>query len=93
MAETVGWLTDKIIIAELKIYHTIEQIERTDASPEHKALCRARLEILTMQRNDLKKEIDQLFTDVLKGKVKPKIYRQFKMYNDPRFRMQKTSAA
>ena len=92
MAETIGWLTDKIIVAELKIYHTVEQIGRKDASPEHKALCRARLKVLESQRGDLKKEISRLFKDVLGGKVRPKIYRQFKMYNDPRFLIRKSSS-
>jgi hypothetical protein len=90
MAETIGWLTDKIIIAELKIYHTREQLDRTDADESHKQLCRHRLKVLNLQRNDLKKEISQLLKDMIQGKVKPKIYRQFKMYNDPRFRIKKT---
>jgi len=85
MAETVGWLTDKIIISELKIYHTAEQIQRKDASQSHQELCRARLKILRMQRDDLKQELCHLFQNIQKGKVRPKIYRQFKMYNDPRF--------
>lgn len=86
MAETIGSLADKIIIAELKIYHTLEQIERKDAAPEHKELCRGRVEVLRLQRDDLRQEMDQLLQDILGGKTRPKIYRQFKMYNDPRFR-------
>ena len=89
MAETIGCLTDKIAIAELKIYHTAEQLERKDAPGELKALCRSRLEVLKLQRDDLKKELDRLFKDVLSEKVKLKIYRQFKMYNDPRFMAEK----
>jgi hypothetical protein len=85
MAETLGWLTDKIVISELKIYHTIEQIERKDAAPPHRQFCRQRLKILKLQRDDLKKEISALFREIMKGAVKPKIYKQFKMYNDPRF--------
>jgi len=85
MAETVGWLTDKITIAELKIYHTLEQLERADVGPEHKELCRRRLEVLRRQRDDLCEELSTLFKDVVSGKTKLKIYRQFKMYNDPRF--------
>ena len=93
MAETVGWLTDKIIISELKIFHTLEQIERRDVGPEHKELCQRRLEVLRRQRDDLKEELSALFTDVLSGKTKLKIYRQFKMYNDPRFLIKKDSKA
>jgi hypothetical protein len=89
MAETVGWLADKITIAELKIYHTLEQLERQDVGPEHKELCRRRLEVLRRQRDDLREELSTLFADVLSGKTKLKIYRQFKMYNDPRFFIKK----
>ena len=93
MAETVGWLTDKIIISELKIFHTLEQLERKDVGPEHKELCQKRLEVLRQQRDDLRDELSTLFKDVLSGKTKLKIYRQFKMYNDPRFLIKKDSKA
>ena len=89
MAETVGWLTDKIIISELKIYHTAEQLGRKDLPAALKSLCRSRLRVLKLQRDDLKKEISSLFAGVAKGTARPKIYRQFKLYNDPRFQMKK----
>jgi hypothetical protein len=89
MAETIGWLADKITISELKIYHTREQLERTDVGPEHKELCRRRLEVLLRQNEDLKEELSALYADVVSGKVQLKIYRQFKMYNDPRFFIKK----
>lgn len=86
MAETVGWLTDKLLISELKIHHMGRQLERPDATPEHKALCLSRIAVLEEQKNDLKAELTRLFSDVAQGKARIKIYRQFKMYNDPRFR-------
>lgn len=86
MAETVGWLTDKIIILELKIYHMREQAERTDAPDDFRAQCVDRLAVLREQRDDLAGELSTLFQDVLAGRVVPKVYRQFKMYNDPRYR-------
>lgn len=85
MAETVGWLTDKIIITELKIYHTSEKINGKDTPGVLRSLCRKRLKTLKLQRDDLKTELSKLYLEVAKGKTKPKIYRQFKMYNDPRF--------
>ncbi len=87
MAETIGWLTDKIIVSELKIHHTVKQVERPDASDDHKIFCLKRISVLQEQRNDLKAELTQLFEDLLAGKAKMKVYRQFKMYNDPRFRI------
>ena len=89
MAETIGWLTDKIIVTELKIYHMREQTERTDAPAEHIEKCRSRLEVLKVQRDDLKDELSELLRKTAAGEVRPKLYRQFKMYNDPSFRMKK----
>ena len=83
MAETIGWLTDKLIIAQLKIHHTIKQVERPDASDEHKIMCLSRISTLQEQRSDLKAELFRLFSNVLIGKTRLKVYRQFKMYNDP----------
>ena len=86
MAETVGWLADKISIMELKIYHMREQAERRDASDEFRAQCRARLEVLEAQRDDLAEELTTLLSDIAVGRAVPKVYRQFKMYNDPQYR-------
>ena len=85
MAETFGSLVDKIIISELKIYHTAEQLERKDTDDAHRQLCRQRLTILQEQRDDLKNELSSLYDHYLRGKAQVKVYRQFKMYNDPRF--------
>jgi hypothetical protein len=91
MAEAMGSLIDKICIAELKIFHTQEQVDRTDVGPEHIQLCRDRLTILVRQRDDLVSELNETASAWSMGRWTPKIYRQFKMYNDPRFRI-KTSA-
>jgi len=87
MAETLGSLIDKICIAELKIYHTQEQIDRPDVTDDHRALCRNRLGILKEQRDDLVHEYNALIDSWTRGRYKPKVYRQFKMYNDPRFQI------
>ena len=89
MAETVGWLADKLSIVELKIYHMQEQADRTDVAPDFRERCEGRLEVLRMQRDDLAAELTQLLSDVAAGRVVPKVYRQFKMYNDPRYRQTK----
>jgi hypothetical protein len=87
VAETVGSLVDKICIAELKIYHTREQTERTDVGEEHIAMCKSRLAILAEQRDDLGRELDEIVKAWQEGRWKPRVYRQFKMYNDPRFKI------
>ena len=88
MAETVGSLVDKISIMELKIWHMREQAERQDATPEFRASCEGRLEVMRMQRDDLAAELSTLLADIASGRVVPKVYRQFKMYNDPQYRRQ-----
>ena len=89
MAETVGWLADKLSIVELKIYHMQEQADRRDATAEFRDRCEQRLEVLRLQRDDLAAELTQLVSDVTSGRVVPKVYRQFKMYNDPQYRLKK----
>jgi hypothetical protein len=86
MAETIGSLTDKVCIAELKIFHMREQIDRPDATPEHRQRCEQRLQILIQQRDDLAGELSGLVQRWSEGSWQPKVYRQFKMYNDPQYR-------
>jgi hypothetical protein len=86
MAETVGWLVDKITIIELKIYHMREQAERADVTPEFRQRCLDRIDVMQEQRDDLAAEVSKLIADIAGGRVVPKVYRQFKMYNDPQYR-------
>ncbi|MBD3308052.1 DUF4254 domain-containing protein [candidate division KSB3 bacterium] len=87
MAETLGSLADKITILELKRYYMYQQTQRQDVSGEHRQTCQHKFAVLTEQRDDLIAEIDQLFHDVLTGTQTLKVYRQYKMYNDPRYRL------
>ena len=86
MAETVGWLADKLSIMELKIFHMREQAERRDITEEFRTQCQQRVGVLQTQRDDLAAELTTLLGDIAAGRVVPKVYRQFKMYNDPRYR-------
>jgi len=86
MAETIGSLTDKIIIVELKRFHMREQTRRQDVTAEHRQKCQGKLDVLTQQRDDLVEELNQLFQDVIAGTKTLKVSRQFKMYNDPTYR-------
>jgi hypothetical protein len=86
MAETMGSLIDKICIAELKMYHIREQVNRPDAAEGHRTMCRTRLAVMERQRNDLVAELNELTRAWSRRQWRPKVYRQFKMYNDPRFR-------
>ena len=41
--------------------------------------------VLREQRQDLANALDKLFLDLRKVNKRHKVYRQYKMYNDPRF--------
>ena len=81
--ESPAWAVDRLSILALKIYHMQEQVDRTDASPEHIAKCQAKLAVLLEQQKDLSLAIDQLLEDIEAGRKYMKVYRQMKMYNDP----------
>ena len=81
--ESPAWAIDRLSILALKIYHMREQTERTDATPEHIARCKDKLNILIEQQKDLSTAIDQLLDDIKAGRKYMKVYRQMKMYNDP----------
>jgi len=81
--ESPAWAVDRLSILALKIYHMREQVERTDATDEHRQRCKAKLDVLLEQQADLSTAIDQLLEDIEAGKIYMKVYRQMKMYNDP----------
>jgi len=84
-SETAGSMIDRLSILALKIFHMRIQTERRDASEEHLETSRARLVRLIEQRADLAGCFDALLADCLAGRARFKVYRQFKMYNDPAF--------
>jgi Protein of unknown function (DUF4254) len=86
VAETVGSLADKLSIVELKIHYMAEQTRRPDVEEAFRSGCEQRLSVLRGQRDDLAGELGTLVADIASGRVVPKVYRQFKMYNDPRYR-------
>ena len=81
--ESPAWAVDRLSILALKIYHMREQVERKDASAEHKTVCQKKLDVLLEQRKDLSTAIDQLIEDIEAGRKYMKVYKQMKMYNDP----------
>ena len=80
--ESPAWAIDRLRILALKIYHMKEETLREDATPGHVAKCKAKLQILLEQQQDLSTAIDQLLEDIAAGKIYMKVYRQMKMYND-----------
>lgn len=82
-AETAGSMIDRLSILALKIHHMRVQTLRTDATHEHIATCTAKLARLDAQRGDLARCLDTLLARAADGRAFWRIYRQFKMYNDP----------
>ncbi len=81
--ETPGSAVDRLSIMALRIYHMREQADRADATPEHIERARAKLITLAAQHADLSTALTELLGDIEAGRKRLKLYRQFKMYNDP----------
>ena len=81
--ETIGSALDRMSILSLKIYHMQEQTQREDVDEEHIARCREKLATLWEQHKDLVQSILDLIEEYALGLKRPKVYFQFKMYNDP----------
>jgi hypothetical protein len=84
-SETAGSIIDRMSIMALKIHAMLQQTLRTDVDEAHRASSAVKLERLRQQRQDLGDCLDELISDCQAGRAYFKVYRQFKMYNDPRF--------
>lgn len=80
--ESPAWAIDRLSILALKIYHMNEEATRAEASPEHRAKCQEKLNVLLEQKSDMFSSIDQLIVDIENGDKFMKVYKQMKMYND-----------
>ncbi len=87
-SESPAMILDRLSIMALKIFHMREQAGRSEAGPEHVRSCAAKLAVLEEQRGDLGRALMDLLADYERGAKVPKIYRQFKMYNDPKLNPQ-----
>ncbi|TSJ37383.1 DUF4254 domain-containing protein [Mucilaginibacter corticis] len=82
-SETPGMMIDRLSILNLKLYHMQEETTRQGASLLHKAQCEEKVIILKEQITDLSACLTDVLSRLEQGKLTLKIYRQFKMYNDP----------
>ena len=82
-SETPGAMIDRLSILSLKIHHMRLQTLRTDVDRAHVENCRLKLNRLNEQRTDLAACLDRLLAECARGESYFKVYRQFKMYNDP----------
>ena len=82
-SDTPGLMIDRLSILSLKIFHTREEIARSDSPGGHAERNRQRLATLLEQRGDLAECLDRLWQQILLRQRRFKQYRQLKMYNDP----------
>lgn len=81
--ETPGSAIDRLSILALRLYHLEEQLARQDAGPAHHESVARKLAICRLQHADLSQGLAELRDDILAGRKRHRVYRQFKMYNDP----------
>jgi hypothetical protein len=82
-SETAGAMIDRLSILALKVHHMHAQTRRLDAGSAHVQACAARLQRLRQQRADLGGCLERLLAEARAGRAYFKVYRQYKMYNDP----------
>jgi Protein of unknown function (DUF4254) len=81
--ETPGSVFDRLSILSLKIVRMGEQAGRRNSTPDHRASCERRVAVLLQQRDELRAAFRLLVAELNTGAVRMRVYRQFKMYNDP----------
>jgi len=82
-SETAGSMVDRMSIMALKVHAMEAQTRRTDTDAAHLGASQRKLSQLRLQRADLGSCLDRLLADAHAGLAHFKVYRQFKMYNDP----------
>ncbi len=83
-SETAGSIIDRLSIVSLKILHMGKQSLRTNINEALREESQGKLARLKLQRQDLQFCLDELLDGYVAGRAYYRIYRQFKMYNDPR---------
>ena len=81
--ETPGSAIDRLSILSLRLYHLQEQMERADATAQHRESVAHKIAVCRLQQADLSQALRELLADIQSGVKRHRTYRQFKMYNDP----------
>jgi hypothetical protein len=81
--ETPGSTFDRLSILALRLYHLREELQRPEATAEHRTKVAQKLAICELQQTDLAAALAQLLADIQAGVKRHRTYRQCKMYNDP----------
>jgi hypothetical protein len=83
-SETPGAMIDRLSILSLKVAAMTARSLDAALDETLRAQCAARVPMLQRQRDDLAACLCELLQDVVAGRARFALYRQFKMYNDPR---------
>jgi hypothetical protein len=81
--ETPGSVIDRLSILSLRIYHLVEQLDRSEVDQSHIDSVQRKIAVCLVQQEDLSISLANLLTDIEAGRKRHKTYRQLKMYNDP----------
>lgn len=82
-SETAGAMIDRLSILALKRLHMMRAAQADDATPALRDACMAKVARLELQTADLGRCLDTLLARAAEGSAFWRVYRQFKMYNDP----------
>lgn len=85
-SETPGMMIDRLSILALKAYHMGLQIQRPEVDDAHREACLRSHKIIQLQQLQLQQCLQALLTEISQKTRTFRIYHQFKMYNDPKFR-------
>lgn len=81
--ETPGSAFDRLAILSLKMYHMSIEGMRSDVNDQHREKARQKHTIMQQQRKNLHRSLVELVDAYVAGEKTLRLYRQFKMYNDP----------
>lgn len=83
-SETPGMMIDRLSIMTLRKYHMCEEAVRKTAAEKHRQKCREMVSLLDIQISDLSRCLADVLGQLERGELDFRIYRQMKMYNDPK---------
>ncbi len=83
--ETPGSAIDRLSILSLRIHHLREIVEADPPESPRRRQAETRATVCLAQREDLAGALGELLADLQAGRKRLRVYRQLKMYNDPRF--------
>ena len=83
--ETPGGAIDRLSILALRVHHLREACDDPQADAGKRDEARRRLAVCQRQRSDLASALQALLDGIGRGDLRLRVYRQFKLYNDPRF--------